>query len=734
MPYVWRCQISYNGSGTFNINTTGQPVVTGTVISSTAFNALTADLGTGLSTALTKDGQTVATARIPFAQGINSSLVTDATSTTTGSIITAGGVGIAKALYVGTTANIAGTTTLAGVTATSITDSGLTSGRVTYAGTAGLLQDSANLTFNGTTLTANTIGAFTLGGTVAGGGNQLNNVIIGTTTPLAGAFTTLSATTGVSVPNDQVYQFGGAGTTYIQGNAATPVVNVVVGGALRGAFSSTGLNSTAIGATTPSTGAFTTLSSNGDATLCKTSGNITAGYATSGGTLKLDIYDGSLTSTTIGANRVARIGSNVNGGDCTLQFTDSVTYNSYISAKANHLYIQPATAGTYVADFSSTGLAVTGTLSATTSITSIGSVGNVYTDSTGARLNFSRGADNYFQATTAGGYFAWIVNNTGTNAMTLDASGNLLVGGTTQSGTANRVAVFSANKFGLSVIDTTAQATGVGGALNLGGNYRSAGDAQAFARVAAAKENSTDANYAYAMTFSVTPNGGSFTEAGRFDSSGNLLVGATSQPVGTSRAVFSTTGNTQAAIFINDTFNYSSTINWNKATANNNYFVEFATEGTYTARGSITYNRAGGLTVYSTTSDYRLKEHIIDLPNALETVSRLKPRQFDWKETGNTTTGFIAHELAEVCPHAVTGEKDAVEMRQYEISPAVPATFDEEGNELTAAVEAVMGEREVPRYQGIDTSFLVATLTAAIQEQQAIITALTTRITALENK
>jgi len=105
--------VSYNGSGTFNINSAGQPVVTGTVISSTAFNALTADLGTGLSTALTKDGQTVATARIPFAQGINSSLVTDATNTATGSIITAGGVGIAKALFVGTTANIAGITTVA---------------------------------------------------------------------------------------------------------------------------------------------------------------------------------------------------------------------------------------------------------------------------------------------------------------------------------------------------------------------------------------------------------------------------------------------------------------------------------------------------------------------------------------------------------------------------------------------------------------------------------------------
>jgi len=110
--------MSYNGSGTFNINTTGQPVVAGTIISSAAFNALTADLATGLTTALTKDGQTTTTARILFAQGINSTLVTDASSVSTGSIFTAGGVGIAKKLYVGTDANIAGTLTYGGVTLT----------------------------------------------------------------------------------------------------------------------------------------------------------------------------------------------------------------------------------------------------------------------------------------------------------------------------------------------------------------------------------------------------------------------------------------------------------------------------------------------------------------------------------------------------------------------------------------------------------------------------------------
>ena len=113
--------MSYNGSGTFQINTSGQPVVTGTVISSSAFNALTADLATGLSTAITKDGQTATTVRIPFAQGINSSLATDTSSGSTGSIFTAGGVGIAKALYVGTNATVVGTLGVTGAATFSAT-------------------------------------------------------------------------------------------------------------------------------------------------------------------------------------------------------------------------------------------------------------------------------------------------------------------------------------------------------------------------------------------------------------------------------------------------------------------------------------------------------------------------------------------------------------------------------------------------------------------------------------
>jgi hypothetical protein len=88
------------------------------------------------------------------------------------------------------------------------------------------------------------------------------------------------------------------------------------------------------------------------------------------------------------------------------------------------------------------------------------------------------------------------------------------------------------------------------------------------------------------------------------------------------------------------------------------------------------------------------------MTGALAKVALLKPCTYKWNADGSVGEGFIAHELAEVVPQAVTGEKDAV---------------DEEGN---------------PKYQGIDTSFLVATLTAAIQEQQAIIESLKARLDA----
>ena len=121
-----------------------------------------------------------------------------------------------------------------------------------------------------------------------------------------------------------------------------------------------------------------------------------------------------------------------------------------------------------------------------------------------------------------------------------------------------------------------------------------------------------------------------------------------------------------------------------------------------TAVGNISVS--GSATAYNTSSDYRLKENIVPMTDALAKVAQLKPVTYKWKVDGSDGEGFIAHELAEVCPQAVEGAKDAV---------------DENGK---------------PMHQSIDTSFLVATLTAAIQELKAIVDAQAIEIAELKGK
>jgi hypothetical protein len=109
-------------------------------------------------------------------------------------------------------------------------------------------------------------------------------------------------------------------------------------------------------------------------------------------------------------------------------------------------------------------------------------------------------------------------------------------------------------------------------------------------------------------------------------------------------------------------------------------------------------------TTYQTSSDYRLKENVDYEFNALDRVAQLKPARFNFIEDADITVdGFLAHEVQDIVPQAITGEKDAV---------------DDEGN---------------PEYQGIDQSKLVPLLTKAIQEQQELINNLTARIEQLEN-
>jgi len=108
---------------------------------------------------------------------------------------------------------------------------------------------------------------------------------------------------------------------------------------------------------------------------------------------------------------------------------------------------------------------------------------------------------------------------------------------------------------------------------------------------------------------------------------------------------------------------------------------------------------SGFTTTYGTSSDYRLKENVVEMTDALDRVSQLKPSRFNFiGDADKTVDGFLAHEVQEIVPEAITGEKDAV---------------DEEGN---------------PDYQGIDQSKLVPLLVGAIQELKAEIETLKLQI------
>ena len=203
------------------------------------------------------------------------------------------------------------------------------------------------------------------------------------------------------------------------------------------------------------------------------------------------------------------------------------------------------------------------------------------------------------------------------------------------------------------------------------------------------------ANVPTYMSFEVNASN-SGSEAMRIDSSGNLLVGTTSQPPsGTNRCVIKCDGSGNPGL---DVY-YTGTGAYNQIVLENGNGVV----------GRI--QTSGSATSYLTSSDYRLKENVAPMTDALSKVAQLKPVTYKWKVDGSNGQGFIAHELQEVIPDCVAGEKDAV---------------DADGN---------------PRYQGVDTSFLVATLTSAIQELSVLVTAqsatiqsLTERITTLENK
>lgn len=138
-------------------------------------------------------------------------------------------------------------------------------------------------------------------------------------------------------------------------------------------------------------------------------------------------------------------------------------------------------------------------------------------------------------------------------------------------------------------------------------------------------------------------------------------------------------------------------------------FHSFRIGASTTEIGKIEVASGGTAINYATSSDYRLKENVIPMTGALDKLALLKPVTYTWKRTGTQGQGFIAHELQEVFPDAVTGQKDGT---------VVEKVFEKDPSDLTGR-KFIIKEVVVPNYQGVDTSHLVATLVAAIQELKA---------------
>ena len=265
----------------------------------------------------------------------------------------------------------------------------------------------------------------------------------------------------------------------------------------------------------------------------------------------------------------------------------------------------------------------------------------------GARTRMSSNASTGFSGTTTNHPFVFVTN--ATERARIDSSGNFGIGNASAVG---KLEVYQNNNSGIPTIYARQDGTAPIQTWNVAGG----------------------------------------TERARITSGGDLLVGTTNNNIGgtTTNGINATAsgilraGATDNASLLLNRINSDGTIAF------------FQRQGTTVGTISVT----GSATAYNTSSDYRLKNTIAPMTGALAKVALLKPCTYKWNADGSDGEGFIAHELAEVVPQCVTGQKDAV---------------DAEGK---------------PQYQGIDTSFLVATLTAAIQEQQAIINSLKARLDA----
>ena len=142
--------------------------------------------------------------------------------------------------------------------------------------------------------------------------------------------------------------------------------------------------------------------------------------------------------------------------------------------------------------------------------------------------------------------------------------------------------------------------------------------------------------------------------------------------------------------------------------------------------GSIYLNTSSNTTAYNTSSDYRIKENVVNVTGALAKINQLRPVNFNFIGKSVKLDGFLAHEVQAIVPYAVTGDKDAVKTVK-------DGDESDDGNATDGARIAALPTKEVADLQQLDNSKLISLLTAAVQELSAKNDALEARIAALES-
>jgi hypothetical protein len=246
----------------------------------------------------------------------------------------------------------------------------------------------------------------------------------------------------------------------------------------------------------------------------------------------------------------------------------------------------------------------------------------------------------------------------GSSTSTFDASGNLGLGVTPSAWGAGTRAFQIGSGTSLWNPGSSTNTLLLTNAYNDGTNYiyRSSSTASYYAQSGAQHQwfNAPSGTAGNAITF---------TQAMTLDSSGNLLVGTTSNAA-------LQNNNSLVVRAVGDTIQ-----NHANGTSSGAGYLFFGYNGG--AIGSITQTGTTAV-LFNTTSDQRLKENIQDADSASSLIDSLKVRQFDWKsDNSHQRYGFVAQELVTVAPEAVHQPEDAEQMMAVDYSKLVPMLVKE---------------------------------------------------------